>query len=62
MISVIVVIFDPLPDSLCKPRWGIVIIQQDQIFHGPVIVFDFPLRHGMIGFCPDMLDVIFFKI
>ena len=37
-------------------------IQKDQVFHRPVIAFDLPLGHRMIGFGPDVVDFIGFEI
>jgi len=37
-------------------------VQEDDVFHRPVIAFDLPLSHGMIRLCPDMPDLDGLKI
>jgi len=57
-----IVIINPLPDPFGQLGWCIVVIQQDQVLHRPMITFDLPLGHGMIGFCPNMPDLMALEI
>ena len=39
-----------------------VLLQLDQVLHGPVIPLDLSLRHGMIRLAPGMLDLLLIQV
>ena len=62
VVAMVVVVIDPLCDPVFKLRGRIIIIQQEDVFHGSVIAFDLPLGHWVIGPGADMPDIVIFEL
>ncbi len=56
VIPVVVVILHEGADLLLQLRRTVIMLQENEIFHGTVIPLDLPLRHRVIRFAACVAD------